>query len=218
VAAAAALSALVVATPQPVAANDAQPPPVVPPASPSLGLGGRHSFRIITFVGVLGAVIAVALTLLDARQPQPSAAAPPVAALALDSEPRGAHILVDGEPTGLVTPAVLRTLRPGRVVEVRLDKPGYQAAVERIEVTAGGPGARSFSLVPASGTLRLEGLPPGATVYLDDVVIEARGPFAVPLGSHRLRVERGGAVVFETTAEARPGDQTVEIHTSSRGR
>jgi len=40
-----------------------------------------------------------------------------------------------------------------------------------------------------AGTIIFEGLPPRAVVYANDTLVEVRGPLALPIGTHRIRVE-----------------------------
>jgi PEGA domain len=63
-------------------------------------------------------------------------------ALQLASEPPGASITLDGEPTGLKTPATL-TLAAGKVT-IRLELAGYAAVTEAIDVPQ--PAVRRFTL------------------------------------------------------------------------
>jgi hypothetical protein len=135
----------------------------------------------------------------------------------VDSDPSGAHILVDGDPSGFVTPAVLRDLRIGRTVEIALDKSGYAPAIRKVEVLPGEPRREQFRLAISSGTVRLEGVPAAATAYVDDSPADARHPLTLTLGSHRIRVEGGEDVLFSVTIDVRAGEQTVRVHADGRG-
>ena len=53
------------------------------------------------------------------------------------SQPPGAHVFVDGTPSGLRTPTVLTGLAAGSRVQVRLDKPGYEPVSEQVTLTDG---------------------------------------------------------------------------------
>jgi serine/threonine protein kinase len=189
---------------------------VPPPGAPAVArrASGGRAIKIIAVLGSLGAAGVLALTLRDTGTPASSAAVSVSAnavSLELKTDPPGAHLLLDGEPTALSTPTVLRNLRLGRVLQIQLDKAGYQTAVQRIQLDTNGPMVRTFKLVAAGGTLLLEGLPTGASVYLDDVLTEVWGPLAVPLGSVKLRVENEGEVILETVLDVRAGEQRIKL-------
>ncbi len=97
------------------------------------------------------------------------------ATLTLSSEPPGAQIFIDGDPSGMTTPSTLTGLRARRPIEVRLDKIGFRPVTEKIELMPGETRSRSFRLVEDDGTVVLEGLPPQAMIYVDDKQTEARG-------------------------------------------
>jgi serine/threonine protein kinase len=188
------------------------PDPMPPlPIRRSSGLGNKIAAVIGVVIG-LGVIAVVVRTLSDAKTTEPTTAMlPRSGALELKSEPPGAHILIDGEPTGLTTPAVLRNLRSGRSFEIRLDKPGYQTVIQKVEVGAGAPSARSFGLVPAVALLLFEGLPAGAAVYIDEVLVDTKGTVAAQLGARKVRVENEGEVIFEKVIEARAGEHSVMV-------
>jgi hypothetical protein len=130
------------------------------------------------------------------------------ATLDVSSEPSGASIFVDGAPTGLKTPAALNGLPAGRTVTLRLDLAGHGGISKQATLTADQPQRLSFKLEPALGTVRVRGVPPRATVLLDDRPIEAGEPFSASVGTHKLRVELAGNVLVSKTLEVRPGRQT----------
>jgi serine/threonine-protein kinase len=66
------------------------------------------------------------------------------ATLEIRSQPPGAHVFVDGTPSGLRTPTVLTGLSAGSRVQVRLDKPGYEPVTEQVTLADGQ--ARTISL------------------------------------------------------------------------
>lgn len=144
------------------------------------------------------------------------AAANASGSLEVVSSPPGAMIFVNGEPSGLVTPAVLKGLTSGRSVTVRLDKAGYQAIEEQIAIAQGRTTSRSFQLVESDGVVRLVGGPKSARVYVDDVAVSesADQPISIPVGSRRVRVETEGNLIFSRIVEVVPGEQTIEIANS----
>jgi serine/threonine-protein kinase len=100
------------------------------------------SMAIALGVGlVLGGIVVVALVVFRGERsfsesPTQAAARAP-AKLEIQSDPAGAHVFVDGTPSGLRTPAVLTGLTAGRSVKLRLDKPGYEAATAEVTLVDG---------------------------------------------------------------------------------
>ena len=69
------------------------------------------------------------------------------ATLHVTSDPPGAQVVLDGRPSGRVTPSVLEGLAPGRHT-LLLQKDGFEPFQATVELTAGGPGGS------AGGALR----------------------------------------------------------------
>jgi hypothetical protein len=160
-------------------------------------------------VGGLAVVGALAMRGEGARAGlAPPAAASSTASLDLRSQPEGASIFVDGRPTGLKTPAVLGGLPAGRTVKLRLDLAGYAAASREATLAAGGPQTISFTLESAVGTVRLAGVPRGATAELDDRPVDPAKPITAAVGPHKLRVELGGDVLVSKTVDVRANADT----------
>jgi hypothetical protein len=90
---------------------------------------------------VLGGIAVVALVALRGERSfsdaPARAAVRATATLEIRSDPEGAHVLVDGTPSGLRTPAVLTGLSAGSSVQISLDKPGYEPITEQIKVADG---------------------------------------------------------------------------------
>ena len=187
----------------------AQPETADPAASPRASRPGR-----IVLVASLTAVIGLVAVggLLRGTITGPRLTAGPAvqatAGLDLRSQPAGASIFVDGTPTGLTTPAVLSGLPVGRTITLRLDLAGYTGVSKQTTLTEGQPQRLSFTLASAVGTVRLRGLPPRATVLLDDRPIEAAGPLSVSVGTHKLRVELEQSVLLSKTVEIRAGAES----------
>jgi serine/threonine protein kinase len=190
------------------------PPPTSLPASARAPGRGR-----LAAIAVLGLAVVGGLASFILRGGAPAGAPPePVSSgvLFIRSRPPGAQILVDGNPSGLVTPATLPGLRPGRTLDLRLDKAGY-ATVSRAVKVQRGTGAQDFELVEASGTIHLENLPENAAIFVDDNAVEGRGPLSLAIGPHRLRVEIPGDVLFTTALTVERGEQTVRLAPSRKG-
>jgi hypothetical protein len=190
------------------------------------GAPPKSSTAVVVAVAVAiaaGVAVAIAATVAGRPRPNPQVYVPAVpaaqaatATLELKSDPAGAQIVVDGDPSGLTTPAVLSGLRVGRSVEVRLDMVGFKPVTERIEIRSGGATARSFQLVEALGTVAIEGLPAQAVIYLDDMLIEGRGPLSLTIGEHRVRIETSTNVLLSQTLRVVSGQQTIHLPTSKK--
>src|SRR5262249_15364985 len=101
--------------------------------------------------------------------------------------------------------------------EVRIAKVGFRPVTEKIELQPGDAQSRSFKLVEDDGTVILEGLPPQATIYVDDKQTEAHGPLVLSLGEHRLRAETAAGVVWSQTVTVTPGKQTIGVAAQKKG-
>jgi serine/threonine-protein kinase len=71
------------------------------------------------------------------------------AAVTIESDPPGASILVNGEPTGLQTPATLKGLATGEALQIRLEKPGFDAARDEVQVGSQELSVKRLTLKPA---------------------------------------------------------------------
>jgi hypothetical protein len=195
------------------------PPPALEPELPAPPAARATKTRAIMVIGALVVAGAGAAAWLSQRQssaPAPAPAAASSGAVEIVSEPAGGNIFVDDDPSGLTTPATITGLRAGRAVSIRVDKEGFEHATLQVDVVAGQTLHRALKLLAASGILRLDGLPPGSKVFLDDTLVEVRGPLTAPLGPHRLRVERADDVVFSETIDVRAGSHTLKINTERR--
>jgi hypothetical protein len=165
------------------------------------------------------AVVGLAVLLMrgGASAPGPATADPMSGTLIIRSQPAGAQVIVDGDPSGLATPANVTGLRAGRSVEVRVEKSGYAPRSRRLEVKPGAPTVHDFELVEDAGTLVIQDLPAGASVFVDDAAVEVRGPITLPLGPHRVRVETPEELLFSADIVVQRGEQTVNLAPSRRG-
>lgn len=95
--------------------------------------------------------------------------APRPGALAVHSTPTGASILLDGVPTGLLTPDTLEVLSAGEYV-VRVGLLGYTPEPESlvVNVIADQIAVAEFGLLePPTGAIAVVSNPPGAAIALD---------------------------------------------------
>jgi hypothetical protein len=136
--------------------------------------------------------------------------------LRIESRPPGAFITVDGNPTGLSTPAVLEGLKAGRQLQIDLHLAGFQPASSDVAVRAGTVQVQAFHLHASTGTLRLANLPERAVVYADDQPLEGGPVFSLSIGRHRIRVELADDVLYVGQVEVRAGEQTVNVPRRAR--
>jgi hypothetical protein len=179
--------------------------------------GKRFNPAVIAGV-ILGLGGIVAAAILLSGNPEPTEAANvPVGVLDVQSTPSGARVLLDGDPSGLVTPAHVTGLRAGRRIEVQIDKPGYKTAHQSAEIGAGATRTVVFQLEEAMGIVKVQGLPPRGVTFVDDQQIDVVGPLSLPIGSHRLRVELAGKLYSSTKVDVIKGEQTVQIRPLEEG-
>ena len=81
----------------------------------------------------------------NSRESDAPAKAVPQAALQIESDPAGAAISIDGEPTGLKTPATLTALTGDKIM-IRLDLPGFTSLTESVDVPRTGTVTKQFKL------------------------------------------------------------------------
>lgn len=129
------------------------------------------------------------------------------------STPEGAAVFVDGEPTGLRTPAVLKGLADGRKLMLRVDKAGFASQEREVQVVAGAVEARAFELLASDGLVRFAGAPADARIYIDEkaVTVEEGEPVSLSAGQHQLRVETPSSLIFSGTVVVVAGEQTIRV-------
>ncbi|MCE9573737.1 MAG: PEGA domain-containing protein, partial [Deltaproteobacteria bacterium] len=157
---------------------------------------------------------AAGLGYLLTRAPDtPHAATAPViapATLEIASTPPGAAIFIGGEPTGLVTPATLTGVGPGDL-EVRVELPGHQPSARVLDLKSGARVRHTFELTAEEGRLALGGLPPGASILVEQVAHPAGEVITVPAGRHELRVVVAGETIARQTIDIVAGLQAWEL-------
>ncbi len=111
------------------------------------------------------------------------------ATLRVTSEPAGAQVLFNGVPRG-ETPALIERI-PDGVGELEVRADGYQPAKQSVRLSAGDDETTHVVLIPKPASLRVETIPAGARVYVDNQY-KGESPFElqeIDPGSHRVRVE-----------------------------
>ncbi|MFN0250368.1 MAG: serine/threonine protein kinase [Kofleriaceae bacterium] len=172
---------------------------------------GGVAMVLAGIVGVLGIVYA-AKGSSDESEARPSVSSPvrpersALGSLLVATDPAGAAITVDGEPTGLETPATL-TGYAAKHVTIRIERPGFTPIAESIDVPANGELAKHYALVPVSGRLVLADLPRGASVVVDGTEYQAGDVVDVLGGRHQVRVVVGERTIVQQQLETTAGFQ-----------
>jgi TonB family protein len=116
--------------------------------------------------------------------------------LRVGSQPSGASVTLDGQPRGS-TPLELTELSLG-AHEVRAELKGFEAAVQKVVLTAEAPQSEvNLTLprsAPAAGTAEVHSTPAGALVRIDGVPV-GQTPLRqhkLKLGAHAVEVLRDG--------------------------
>ena len=122
------------------------------------------------------------------------------ATLAVESEPSGARLFVDGKESGQLTPATLE-LSPGAPVALTLKKDGF---VEHSVATVAPPAGEravyhaALPLGPGAALLTVAVDPPGANVSVDGMTLMPPAPthdtFVAPDVRHKIKAAAAGFV------------------------
>ncbi len=92
-----------------------------------------------------------------------------IGSIQITSDPAGAHVLLNGADTGLISPATLKKLNLGDEYQIRLTLENHKDFVKTIPVVSEDPVRLSATLDPlARGVLDVTSNPGGARIFLDD--------------------------------------------------
>jgi hypothetical protein len=116
--------------------------------------------------------------------------------LLVRSDPPGADILIDGFPTGLTTPWLVRNLSAGRH-RILVSVPGYipqEQEVIQLDIPGDGPDAIAEFILESYpyGSLEITSNPPGARIFLHQRDTGEKTPHLFPyldIGSYDVKVE-----------------------------
>jgi serine/threonine-protein kinase len=146
---------------------------------------------------------------------RPSASSYGVASVT--TTPAGAHLLLDGRDTGLVTPATVPEIEPGVEHSLVISLDGWVPVTRTLLLTAGQVETITLSLErtplgPNEALLVLTTDPPDSRVQLDAEWYETGSPFElrVPARAYRLRVAHAGRRMDERDVTL-PGGQSTEL-------
>lgn len=168
--------------------------PVAP--MPAELLGKPQPWRVLAPIaaGILVAILVASGVVLVVARSDP-------ASLEIISVPEGAEVVLDGRRVPGVTPLSIRDVEVGRPYRVRLTYPGYEPHEAEI-TTREGPNRRVFLLDPIRVTMRIETSPPGAQVWVDNM-LRGHAPLTIP------GLAAGQTVHLRSSA---PGRGTVTRH------
>ncbi len=131
-----------------------------------------------------------------------------IAVLRIQSEPAGAAVFIDGQPTGRVTPATLETASLSFPIVVGLSKGGPPQWQQRIETPPAADMSILAHLAADFAYLDLESTPKGAKAAIDGKAV-GKTPirnFQVPAGKKlTVSMELGGFEAFKKELILRPG-------------
>ncbi len=123
----------------------------------------------------------------------------------VESQPRGALILLDGKSTGLKSPALLQGQPVGRH-NVGLRLADYQTTDKQIDVALGQTDTVRWSLTLNPAQIQITSVPPGADILIDGKT-HGQTPAGIQLepGRYRLQLVLEGYEPHELEQELQPG-------------
>ncbi|WP_049761570.1 serine/threonine-protein kinase [Candidatus Korobacter versatilis] len=149
---------------------------------------------------------APAATKGNKKNPQPTpapavatVAPPPVvpgattADLAINSNPAGASVQLDGQNRGEKTPFTASGMKAGSHTVI-FTRPGYQPMTRTVEIAAGNNASLNVNLAVAPTGIAFESTPAGAQIFVDDEPTGKVTPATVtiPPGSHSVSIFKQG--------------------------
>ncbi len=161
---------------------------------------------------LVGVVIAGTIVMVESDgEPTAAPKVSTVGAIQVVSEPPGAQVFIDGNPTGQHTPVTLHRLPVDRAITVRVERPGLAPAEREVRLKGGEAEHLQFALVAAAGNVRLGRVPAGAKVYVDERSVDPSKTIELSVGKHAVRVESADDVLWSSTIDVRPGEQKIEL-------
>lgn len=144
----------------------------------------------------------------EAQTVGPVRLAAPDAQLRVNSTPSGADVTVAGQYRGR-TPLQM-TLPPGLQYEVSVQRAGYEATTQRVDLRSAPQAQVTATLKPVLGEVSVRGEPGDAKVFADGRELGAAGQtFRLPAAALQLEVRKAGFDDFRTTLTPKPADPQV---------
>lgn len=164
----------------------------------------RRPGALLALAGALALAVALAAFLFSAPKPT-------VGFLTLETDPTGAAVFLDGQPTEVKTPGVLNGMPLESDHLIRFELEGRETRETRVRLTRHLPSKALSLVLPAkkapAGQLAITTLPPGATVLVDGRTI-GPSPVSVDLDSgveHWIRASKEGFLDEAKTVGLEPG-------------
>jgi len=128
--------------------------------------------------------------------------------LVVNSEPEGAHVLLDGKDYGL-TPARIDPVKPGSH-SIRLSKDGFSDVLQAVVVEPGKAATVDASLAAEGGMLEIKPNPKDALVFVNGVEIGPGRQLVGPVkpGMYSIRATASGHTDFIQPAQVEAGGKT----------
>jgi Protein kinase domain/PEGA domain len=137
------------------------------------------------------------------KKPAPAAPVVVPGQMAIDSNPQGAQVQIDGRTDpAWVTPFTLSGLGAGQH-SITISKAGYSSDTRTADVTSGGKAFVTTHLNQLMATLAVSSTPAGANVYIDGKDTGKRTPAQVSVekGQHVVLVRMSGYIDATTNAQ-----------------
>jgi serine/threonine protein kinase len=176
--------------------------------------------KAVSRVAVLGFVALAAALGTGAKlasaaltRPSSTTAAPAEwGTLTVESEPSEAFIFIGGEPTGLVTPAVLRGISTAKPAELRLEKAGYAPTRQAVQVNSKHETAVKITLAAHQAHVSFVAARASSRVIVDGVSHALGETLTLTPGNHELKLMDGAKVLETRTVTLKTGDQSVKFN------
>ncbi|MBI1944444.1 MAG: serine/threonine protein kinase [Deltaproteobacteria bacterium] len=149
--------------------SSSEKPPTAPTVQTSRGGVAKVGVAAGAAVAVLLALGAAALLFLPEERPPERVQERAAPKIAVDAQPAGAAVTVDGKGVGTAPVTVEVTADVEHVVEI--SAPGHEPRIEKVRLAAGDMRGVMANLQKQKTKLALTTDPPGATVKLDDAEV-----------------------------------------------
>jgi hypothetical protein len=151
------------------------------------------------------------------HRPTPTPMPVPTGSISITTIPTGAEVYLDDSSEG-ITPITLKDVTVG-YHKVKVIKEGYRSETSNIYLGAGITKELGISLKPIIGSIAVSSTPPGASVYLDDVYMNAITTCMlseVVVGQHTIKLTKSGYFDVIRLVSVSVGE-TVYLHENLAG-